>query len=216
MFHGITLATLYRVMLWQLQNRGPDILAVVLAADIMIGMMGVFPFAGTEFLEIKDQLWMTHSAPMGASHSMRARLISRLLISLPIALVPSAVVGLAFGIDVLFFLLLLVSAYLVVWGAVIVSIGITAQYPSYEDTKSRAYVSVVLSSMVLTALSVIAPLLLDMFGLLACFSLFDFLESNFATIGFDLLMVFTGSMCLLLVGALMMKLGTGSMSRAEE
>jgi len=110
---------------------------------------------------------------------------------------------------------LLVFAYLVMWGAVMVSMGITARYPNYEDTKSRAYGSVVLSSMMLTGFSVAAPLLLGFFGLQSGFSIFDFVRNTYGTVGFDFFMVFTGPLCLLVVGALMMKLGIRSLSRPE-
>jgi hypothetical protein len=214
-FYGIVLATIMPIMVQQIDPGTFDFSSIALMLGMMIGILGVFPFAGTGFLESKDQLWMIQSAPKGASHFMRARLVSGLLIAVPLALVPTTLVAFMFGMTVLEFLLLLVSSCLIVWGAVMVSMGMTARNPNYEDTKSPGYQVMIMGSMMITIFSVMAPILLDLFSFLAGFSIFDFLESAFGTIGLRLFMILSGPVCVLLVGALMMNLGTRSLSRPE-
>jgi hypothetical protein len=214
-FYGIVLATILPIMVQQLDPGTFDFSSIALMLGMMIGILGVFPFAGTGFLESKDQLWMIQSAPKGASHFMRARLVSGLLIAVPLALVPTTLVAFMFGMTALEFLLLLVSSCLIVWGAVMVSMGITARNPNYEDTKSPGYQTMIMGAMMLTVFSVMAPILLDLFSFLAGISVFDFLESAFGTTGLRLFMIFSGPVCVLLVGALMMNLGVRSLTRPE-
>jgi hypothetical protein len=214
-FYGIVLATILPIMVQQVDPGTFDFFSIALMLGMMIGILGVFPFAGTGFLESKDQLWMIQSAPKGASHFMRARLVSGLLIAVPLALVPTTLVAFMFGMTALEFLLLLASSCLIVWGAVMVSMGITARNPNYEDTKSPGYQTVIMGAMMITVFSVMAPILLDLFSFLAGFSIFDFLESAFGTTGLRLFMIFSGPVCVLLVGALMMNLGVRSLSRPE-
>lgn len=215
-FYGIVLATIMPIMVQQVDPGTFDFFSIALMVGMMIGILGVFPFAGTGFLESKDQLWMIQSAPRGASHFMRARLVSGLLIAVPLALVPTTLVAFMFGMTALEFLLLIVSSCLIVWGAVMVSMGITARNPNYEDTKSPGYQVVIMGSMMITVFSVMAPILLDLFSFLAGFSIFDFLENAFGTIGLRLFMILSGPVCVLLVGALMMNLGVRSLSRPEQ
>jgi magnesium-transporting ATPase (P-type) len=214
-FYGIVLATILPIMVQQVDPGTFDFSSIALMLGMMIGILGVFPFAGTGFLESKDQLWMIQSAPKGASHFMRARLVSGLLIAVPLALVPTTLVAFMFGMTAFEFLLLLVSSCLIVWGAVMVSMGMTARNPNYEDTKSPGYQTIIMGAMMLTVFSVMAPILLDLFSFLAGFSVFDFLESAFGTTGLRLFMIFSGPVCVLLVGALMMNLGVRSLSRPE-
>ena len=214
-FYGIILATIMPIMVQHVNPEDFDFFSVALMVGMMIGILGVFPFAGTGFLESKDQLWMIQSAPRGASRFMRARLVSGLIIAVPLAIVPTVLVAFMSVFTVPEFLTLLVLASLVVWGAVMVSMGITAQRPNYEDTKSAGYQSVIILSMMITVFSVMAPLFLDLFSFLAGFSAFDFIEGAFGSIGLGLFMVFSGPLCLLLVGVLMMKLGTRSLSRPQ-
>ena len=214
-FYGVVLATILPIMMQQVNPGEFDFFSISLAMSMMISILGVFPFAGTGFLESKDQLWMIQSAPKGASHFMRARLISGLIIAVPLALVPTTIVVFMSAMTATEFLILLTSACLVVWGAVMVSMGITARNPNYEDTKSAGYQLLIVSSMMIAIFSVMAPLLLDLFAFLAGFPLFDILEATLGATGLGLFMLFTGPLCLVLIGALMMNLGVRSLSRSE-
>jgi hypothetical protein len=68
-FYGIVLATILPIMVQQVDPGTFDFSSIALMLGMMIGILGVFPFAGTGFLESKDQLWMIQSAPKGASHA---------------------------------------------------------------------------------------------------------------------------------------------------
>ena len=97
---------------------------------------------------------------------MRTRLVSGLIIVVPLAIIPTTLVVLMSAMTVPEFLIFLVSACLIACGSVMVSMGITARNPNYEDIKSAGYQSVVFLSMMITVFSVMAPMSLDLFGFL--------------------------------------------------
>jgi len=216
MFYSIIVGSLYPVMWSQVYRGSPNVLVVTMVTDIIIAMLGVLPFAGSSVLDSKDQLWMIQSAPRGGSRFLRARLASGFLIAFPIAFIPSIVVALVFGMAFADYIVFLFSAFFVVSGGAMVGIGLTARFPNYEDVKSRAYQFVILSSMMLTVVMVMAPIFLYIFGLLADFDVFTFVLTNFGTTGYNLFMLLTGPLCLLLVGAVIMSVGSRSLSRPEK
>ncbi|TFG08020.1 hypothetical protein EU522_00200 [Candidatus Thorarchaeota archaeon] len=184
--------------------------------SIMIGIVGVFPFAGTGFLESKDQLWIIRSAPKGASRFMRARLATGFLMAVPLSGAPTIAMTIMFGLQPLVAAQIFISAYIVVCGAVMVAMGATAQNPNYEDTKSAAHQTVLMTSMMLTQFTLIGPLFLDIFlsiGLNVNF--FAVIESVLHVDGFWFTIVIMGPCALLLVGLTMMTLGIRSLGKVE-
>ncbi|MHA1960331.1 MAG: hypothetical protein ACW99U_08880 [Candidatus Thorarchaeota archaeon] len=217
--YGVVLAVVLPIIMQQVTIYDGDAMAV---ADIlpmigmMIGIVGVFPFAGTGFLESKDQLWIIQSAPSGASRFMRARLVSGFLMAIPLSLIPSITISFMFGLEPLMALQVAVSSYIIVCGAVMVSMGITAQNPNYEDTKSPAHQSVLIGSVMLVQFTMIAPLFIDIFFAIALnINIFRVIENLFGVDGFWFTQAIMGPVALLLVGGLMLYLGVRSLGKVE-
>ncbi|MFW9800887.1 MAG: hypothetical protein ACFFD9_10650 [Candidatus Thorarchaeota archaeon] len=218
-FYGVVLAVILPIIMQQVITieGGEYVLMEILPmVSIMIGIVGVFPFAGTGFLESKDQLWIIRSAPKGASRFMRARLASGFLMAVPLSLVPSIAIGIIFNTSPLMMLQLFIVSYIVVCGAVMVSMGITAQNPNYEDTKSAAHQTVLMSAMMLTQFTLIGPLFAAIFLDIGLgISFFSVMESIFGLDGFMVVEILLGPTALLLVGALMLHLGIRSLGKVE-
>jgi hypothetical protein len=218
-FYGIVLAIILPVLMQQMSFMDGEVFEIEMLLPmitIMIGVVGVFPFAGTGFLESKDQLWIIRSAPKGASRFMRARIATGFMMAIPLSLVPTLAMTFMFNLVPLMALQIFVTAFVVVCGSVMVSMGITAQNPNYEDTKSSAHQTVLISSMMLTQFTLIAPLFATIFLDIGLgFNLFRAMESIFGLSGFIVVEMLLGPALLLLVGGLMLVLGTRSLGKVE-
>ncbi|MHA2385842.1 MAG: hypothetical protein ACXAEE_06495 [Candidatus Thorarchaeota archaeon] len=206
--YGVVLAIILPILMQQMSIMDGDMFEVeslLPMVTIMIGVVGVFPFAGTGFLESKDQLWIIRSAPKGASRFMRARLATGFMMAIPLSAAPTIAMTIMFSLAPLIALQIFVTAYIVVCGAVMVSMGVTAQNPNYEDTKSSAHQTVLMTSM-------IAAIFLDI-GL--GFNIFRFFTDVFGINGFVAVEMILGPALLLLVGGLMLWLGTRSLGKVE-
>lgn len=136
--------------------------------------------------------------------------------AIPLSLMPTIAMTFMFNLPLITTLQIFVVAFIVVCGAVMVSMGITAQNPNYEDTKSSAHQTVLISSMLLTQFTLIAPLFAAIFLDIGLgFSLFQFMESIFGLDGFMLVEMTIGPAFLLLLGVLMLFRGIKSLGSVE-
>jgi hypothetical protein len=218
-FYGVVLAIILPLLMQQMTFMEGEVFEVetlLPMITIMIGIVGVFPFAGTGFLESKDQLWIIRSAPRGASRFMRARIATGFMMAIPLSLAPTLAMTFMFNLAPLMALQIFVASFVVVCGSVMVSMGITAQNPNYEDTKSSAHQTVLISSMMLTQFTLIVPLFAAIFLDIGLgFNLFRVMESIFGLSGFVVVEILLGPAFLLLVGGLMLVLGTRSLGKVE-
>ncbi len=218
-FYGVVLAIILPILMQQMSIMDGDVFEVetlLPMITIMIGVVGVFPFAGTGFLESKDQLWIIRSAPKGASRFMRARIATGFMMAVPLSLAPTLAMTFMFGLTPLTAIQIFITSFVVVCGAVMVAMGVTAQNPNYEDTKSSAHQTVLMTSMMLTQFTLIGPLFATIFLDIGLgFNLFGFMESIFGISGFYVVEMLLGPTALLLVGGLMLYLGTRSLGKVE-
>lgn len=167
--YGIFLAILLPVMItYNVPSRIDDPLFLpvlcTLMTSLMLGMIAAIAFGGVGFLEAKNQLWIIKGTPNGVSKFILARIISYFIIGLPIAMIPTALVGIIMQFDSFVIVYMFVNVYIVVCGAILVGIGITANNPAYEDTKSSAF-------YVNTFASILIVMFMMMFGFIASMSL---------------------------------------------
>lgn len=218
-FYGVVLAVIMPLLIRQMTVMEGEVFAieeVLPMISIMIGIVGVFPFAGTGFLESKDQLWIIRSAPKGASRFMRARLATGFLMAVPLSGAPTIALTIMFGLPPLIVAQIFISSYIVVCGAVMVAMGATAQNPNYEDTKSAAHQTVLVTSMMLTQFTLIGPLFIDIFLTIGLdIDMFALIESVLHVNPFWFMIVIVGPSALLLVGLAMMTLGIRSLGKVE-
>lgn len=124
-----------------------------LTVSMMLGMIGAITFGGVGFLESKNQLWIIQGTPNGAYKFIIARIAGYTLLGIPIALIPTITVTLILGFDVYAMVYMFVNVFLVVFGAILVGIGITANNPAFEDTKSSAFYVNTFTSILVIMLS---------------------------------------------------------------
>ncbi|MFW9798602.1 MAG: hypothetical protein ACFFE2_16310, partial [Candidatus Thorarchaeota archaeon] len=128
---------------------------------VMMSLIGSMPFAGTGFLESKDQLWIIQGAPSGASKFVRSRIVSQAMIGIPLAVIPSVVIYFIIEMTVFQLFMLLGLGYLAVLGGMLMATGVTARNPNYEDTKSPAHQANVMTSVMLAEFSIMGVLFMD-------------------------------------------------------
>jgi len=145
-----------------------ELTSVNVIMSLMLGFLGAQVFGGTGFLESKDQLWTIQAAPHGVRRYMKAKTVESILLIVPVALLPAVVWTVLLGLELgqVFFLVL--TSFMSCVGGALVGMGIAANNPTYEDTKSGAYTSNNFRAMGLVAVSYmwhfIADMVLSMFG----------------------------------------------------
>jgi hypothetical protein len=177
------------------------VMIVILILGMMVAMMSGATFGGIGFLESRDQLWIIKSAPSGVWKFAKARLIESLFLAVPIVLIPTIAVTLVFSFGIIDFVAILIYAYWSTAGAVLISIGITANNPTYEDQKSAAF-------MINTFATIFVIMIVLMASLFTGFSLMTTLQSL-------PLILLIASTPMVAIGAVIYAVGIARMSRVD-
>jgi len=106
----------------------------------MLMIIVALTFGGTGFIESRDHLWVIKSAPHGSKKFIIGRLVSFFISGIPMALIPSVIVVMIIGIEPISVLALFLYSYTLLCCTVMVSVGVMAINPNYENTRSRAFV----------------------------------------------------------------------------
>ena len=177
------------------------VMFTIILMGFMLAMIGGITFGGIGFIESKDQLWIIQSAPKGAWKFGKARIAESLLLAIPLAIIPSIGVAFIFQLGVVEFLALIGYAWWATTGAVLLSTGITANNPAYENQKSSAF-------FVNTFASIFSVMAIMMVSLLMAFSMLMELQN------LPLFMIAT-STPLVIIGLLIYIIGIGRLSRVS-
>ncbi|MFW9811680.1 MAG: hypothetical protein ACFFF9_04425 [Candidatus Thorarchaeota archaeon] len=177
------------------------IMIVVMILVTMISMLGGATFGGIGFLESKDQLWIIKSTPNGARKFANARLVESLFLAIPLAIVPSIGVSLVFGVSVFEMLAIIAFAYWATIGSVLLSIGVTANNPAYENQRSSAFYVNTFASIFLIFFAIAV-------GFILAFMVFQ------VSMNLPLFMI-TIITPLFLLGLAIFMIGVGRLSRAD-
>ncbi len=111
----------------------------MLITSVFLGIFSGITFGGVGFLDSKAQMWMLKSAPHGELRFIGARVISYVLLAIPLAIIPSTVYWLLIFQDISEYLMMIAQLLMVIISAIFIGIGVTSLNPSYEDTKSGAF-----------------------------------------------------------------------------
>ncbi|UCH05084.1 MAG: hypothetical protein JSW05_02690 [Candidatus Thorarchaeota archaeon] len=145
-----------------------DLTSVNIMISLMLGFLGVQVFGGSGFLESKDQLWTIQAAPQGVRRYMQAKTAQSILLIVPVALLPAGLYTVLLGLEPGQIFFLVSNSFVSCVGGALVGMGIAANNPTYEDTKSGAYTTNNLRAMGLVAVSFmwhfIADMVLSMLG----------------------------------------------------
>lgn len=169
--------------------------------SMMMGMMGALTFGGVGFLDSQDQLWIMKSAPKGVSKFVKARLVEIVLFAIPIAVIPSITVSIITEMVGWEWVITLGSTYSVICGAAMVGTGITANNPTYEDTKSGSFSANIGMSMIIS----MGTLILSLIAMIK-------VEQRFGSL---VLMILTYISPIVLIGVLICVIGTRRLTRSD-
>ncbi len=126
-----------------------------LFASVILAMIGGGTFGGVGFLESKDHLWTFMSAPRGVLKFLAARIIDGFRFAIPIAILPVIILTILFSFPIVYFVIMLLYAYVVLCCTILVGSGITSINPAYEDTKSSAFHQNMAAIIVVTLFAII-------------------------------------------------------------
>ena len=161
--YGLILAIIMPVIMMSLDIEYMQFKDLFMMLIVMMSLIGAMPFAGTGFLESKDQLWIIQGAPSGASRYVKSRIASQALIGIPLAVIPSVVIYFMIEMTTFEFVLLLGLGYAAVIGGMLTATGVTARNPNYEDTKSPAHQANIMTSVLLAEFSIMGVMFADIF-----------------------------------------------------
>jgi hypothetical protein len=212
--YGLVLAILMPVIMtsFDLEYMGLQEMFIMLV--VMFSLVGTFPFAGTGFLESKDQLWIIQGAPSGAKRFVRSRVVSQAAICLPLAIVPTTALYFMMGLTFVEAFLVFGYGFMSVLGGMFIATGITARNPNYEDTKSPAHQANIMSSVMLAEFSILAVLMFDIFGsILLGIDFFGMVGAIFGSANLMYGMTFFGLMAQWSIGIILLFVGIRSLSK---
>lgn len=183
---------------------------------VMMSLVGTFPFAGTGFLESKDQLWIIQGAPSGASRFVRGRVVSQAMICVPLAILPTVALYFLLGMSLVETLLVLGFGYMSILGGMFIATGITARNPNYEDTKSPAHQANIMFSVLLAEFSILGVLFIAILSSIVFhFDFFGFIVGVFGPENMMYGMSFVGLLVQWTIGFVLLFMGVRSLSKPE-
>jgi hypothetical protein len=160
--YGTVLAVLLPVIMTSFDAEFVQVREFFFMLVVMMSLVGAFPFAGTGFLESRDQLWIIQGAPDGAKRFVRSRVASQLIMVLPLVAIPTVFLTFILEMTIVELLLVFVCGYLAAAGGMLIATGITASNPNYEDTKSPAHQANIMTSVLLAEFSIIGVVITDL------------------------------------------------------
>ncbi|KXH70527.1 MAG: hypothetical protein AM326_04305 [Candidatus Thorarchaeota archaeon SMTZ-45] len=161
--YGLVLAIIMPIIMTSMDIEYFQFSELFMMLIVMMSLVGSIPFAGTGFLESKDQLWIIQGAPSGASRFVKSRIVSQALIGIPLAIIPSIIIYFIIEMTLIELALLLGLGYMAVIGGMLMATGVTARNPNYEDTKSPAHQANVMTSVMLAEFSILGVMFVDIF-----------------------------------------------------
>jgi len=181
-----------------------------------MALVGAMPFAGAGFLESKDQLWIIQGTPHGASRYVKSRIVTQALIGIVLIIIPTIVLNLLLEMTFLETLMLIGLGYMAIFGGMLVSTGVTAGNPNYEDTKSPAHQMNVMMSVMIAEFSIIGVLLVDVFVSIALsIDFFGILGDIFGPGNIMFGMSFVGILVQWMIGGLLVWTGIRKLSSPD-
>lgn len=194
---------------------GVSIAMLVLVSGAGMVVIGGMTFAGTGFLESKDQLWIIQSAPHGASRYVKARLALAFLVLLPLTIIPVLIIALLNGLNIVISSGLFIFSYAIACGAAMFATGLTALNPHFEDTKSPEHIMNLTMSMMVPQFLMMSPFLLILVGAITKIPFNRILVNLFGFFGEASAWAITAAIPLLVISGLMVLMGTRILGQPE-
>ena len=213
---GVVLAMMLPVAIPYLGDSFSSMTDVVPTMGMVLAIVGVIPFAGTGFLESRDQLWIIQGAPSGASRFVKSRLASVFLTAIPLAAIPVTAIAVIYQASAVEYLMALAHGYAAVCGAAMVATGITARNPNYKDTKSPAHQMNVIASLLVAQFSMMVFMFVDAFlGIGLGVDIYTVIGSFLGPPTVEFVIAILEALVLSLMGAVLVFSGIRSLSRPD-
>jgi len=200
---GLAMAVALPIIQQHLFTNDVPLFLIVLMVSLVMGIFSGMIFGGIGFLESQDQLWIMKSAPKGVSKFVKARLTEAFLFAIPLAILPAVVVSIIVELGISELLLVLGNTYVMICGGVLVATGITANNPAYEDTKSSAFTTNKMISMMIISFTPQGILFAAIF-----FRAFWIIDNIFY-------FILANSLPIILMGIVLCFIGTKRLARSE-
>jgi hypothetical protein len=217
-FYGVVLATILPVIMMSIDigDEAFQLGDMFITIVAMMALVGAMPFAGAGFLESKDQLWIIQGAPSGASKFVKSRIVTQAMIGIVLILIPSTVMWFLIEMTVTDLLAIAVLGYMAIFGGMLISTGITAGNPNYEDTKSPAHQTNVMASVMIAEFSIIGVLFIDIFVSIALnINFFGIVENFFGPGNMMIGMSFIGILVQWMIGGVLVWKGIHKLSSPD-
>ncbi|MFW9831748.1 MAG: hypothetical protein ACFFD8_08235 [Candidatus Thorarchaeota archaeon] len=218
--YGVILAVVLPILMVQIMvtigdSAGIDMLMLVRIGGIGMGLIGGFTFSGTAFMESKDQLWIIQSTPSGTSQYVKARIVSALIIAIPLCIIPALVITFlaAAGVEILLFMLF--YGYVVISGGILFGTGITAMNPYYENTKSPEHQTNVIITTMGVQFALFGPIMISLISDILGLPFWDMIRNTVGIVGIPYAFAFFGIVTLLIVSSGALFIGMKRLSRPE-
>jgi hypothetical protein len=216
--YGVVLATILPVIMISIDIGDEafqlgDMFVTIIA---MMALVGAMPFAGAGFLESKDQLWIIQGAPFGASRYVKSRIVAQAIIGIALITIPTVVLNFLLEMTLFETLMLMGLGYMAIFGGMIVSTGVTAGNPNYEDTKSPAHQTNVMMSVMIAEFSIIGVIFVDLLISIALnINFFGIVENIFGPGNMMIGMSFIGVLFQWMVGGILVWTGIRKLSSPD-
>jgi hypothetical protein len=217
-FYGVVLATILPVIMMSMDIGDEafqfgDMFITIVA---MMALVGAMPFAGAGFLESKDQLWIIQGTPSGASRYVKTRIVTQALIGIVLIIIPTVVLNLLIDMTLFETTMLVGLGYMAIFGGMLVSTGVTAGNPNYEDTKSPAHQTNVMTSVLIAEFSIIGVMFVDIFAsILLDIDFFGFMANFFGPGNMMFGMSFVGILVQWTIGGILVWTGIRKLSSPD-
>jgi hypothetical protein len=214
--YGVILAVIMPVIMSSFNIGEMSMIDIFPMVTIMFTMVGSLPFAGTGFLESKDQLWIIQGVPYGASRFVKTRIASSILIIAPVVLIPIITTAIAFQATITEFFMIFGFGFLAAVAGVLCASGVTARNPNYEDTKSPAHQTNMITSIMIPQFGMFVWLFVDIgLSIGLGIDLFGILIDTFPGVSPLVIIGFQGLFTVLAIGTILVFSGIRSLSKPE-
>jgi hypothetical protein len=215
-FYGVILAVILPVLMTSIDVEYMQMREMFLMIVAMMALVGAMPFAGTGFLESKDQLWIIQGTPSGASKFVKSRIATQAMIGIVLIMIPSTIMWFLLDMTVIELLMLIGLGYMAIIGGMLIATGITAGNPNYEDTKSPAHQTNVMASVMLAEFSIMGVMFIDIFGSIALnIDFFGIVENIFGPGNMMIGMSFMGILLQWMIGGILVWTGIRKLSSPD-
>ncbi|UCE10905.1 MAG: hypothetical protein JSW61_02960 [Candidatus Thorarchaeota archaeon] len=139
---GMILAIVFPLMInYSVGATDPDrvFFYFIISSNMMLSIVGAITFGGIAFMESKNHLWIIKSTPDGVFKYVKARIAQSLLLAIPVVFIYTIIASKMMAFGLVQSIGAILGCCMAISGAVMISTGVTANNPNYEDRESKIF-----------------------------------------------------------------------------